>query len=169
MSTINITSDTLLFPMVPRIRKAMLAIFVLLTCMITIPIMATETNQGINMANTMANAMLNMMNAMGFNSQNMLSQPGSTWHQMPWMSTMYGLDGTWLSNNGERLSIQGSQFRLNAGYERMLEGTFEIRGHLLILHQSYFNRTWTYEYALSRGRLALRDIRGQVFLYKKIR
>jgi len=94
------------------------------------------------------------------------------WSRRPWSPPNLGapssLDGVWLSDSGERLTIRGERFRLEAGPGRASEGVLRLRGTLLALYQPGINRTWTYEYAVHEGRLALRDAQGQLFLYRRI-
>ncbi len=77
------------------------------------------------------------------------------------------LEGDWLSRGGERLTIRGSRFRLEAGPDRLLEGVLQIRGKLLALHSPRHRKTWIYEYAEQEGRLALRSTQGPLLLYRR--
>ncbi len=77
------------------------------------------------------------------------------------------LEGDWLSRGGERLTIRGSRFRLEAGPDRLLEGVIQIRGRLLALHSPRHRQTWIYEYAEQAGRLALRSTQGPLLLYRR--
>jgi len=94
------------------------------------------------------------------------------WSGRPWSqpvpTTAPRLNGVWLSDSGERLTIRGGRFRLEAGPGRVSEGMLQLRGALLALHQPRLNRTWIYEYAEHEGRLVLRDAQGQLFLYRRI-
>ena len=78
------------------------------------------------------------------------------------------LNGEWMSENGERLQVHGSRFRLLAGPGREVEGVLYLRNNLLALHSPRHDRTWTYEYAEHRGHLALRDTQGRLYLYTRI-
>ena len=82
-------------------------------------------------------------------------------------STETPLEGDWLGRSGERLTIRGSRFRLEAGPDRLLEGVLQIRGSLLALHSPRHRRTWIYEYAEQEGRLALRSTQGPLLLYRR--
>lgn len=133
-----------------------------------IPNMVTAADQ----RPAIADAMLNMMNAMmGIGSNNSYYAPPYTPQTIPqyFFPTPNHINGIWLSNRGEQLRIQGSRFHLDSGRGRSTTGTLQIRDKILILYNPQFNRRWIYEYAVSNGRLALRNAQGQIFLYKRIR
>ena len=86
----------------------------------------------------------------------------------PTASAKTRLEGDWLSPGGERLTIRGSRFHLEAGPDRLLEGVLQIRGRALALHSPRHRQTWIYEYAEQEGRLALRNDQGQLLLYRRV-
>lgn len=90
------------------------------------------------------------------------------WSRRPWAPSLSALAGVWLSASGERLTIRGHQFRLEAGPGRASTGILQLRGRLLALQQPRSERTWIYEYAVHEGRLVLRDAQGQLFLYRRV-
>jgi len=77
------------------------------------------------------------------------------------------LDGIWQGRSGEILVIWGNRFRIYADTSRFTEGELRIQGNQLWLHNPTSNTTQRYEYAAHEGRLALRDARGQLLLYRR--
>jgi hypothetical protein len=82
-------------------------------------------------------------------------------------SRALALEGSWISNTGERLLLSRDRFRLQSGPSRIAEGLVEMSGNRLALHLPKYNATWVYEYALHEGRLALKDSRGRLYLYRR--
>jgi hypothetical protein len=143
---------------------------------------------------TMADAMLKMMDAMRFRGGERTGTGGTPWGAFAGSAPSWNgaypqdmmnrwsrgawphrsasaaahLNGVWLSESGERLTIRAGRFRLQAGSDRVTDGVLQVRGRRLALHQPRLNRTWIYEFAEHEGRLALRDAQGQVFLYRRI-
>jgi hypothetical protein len=147
-----------------------------------------------NLRFAMANAMLKMMDAMGFLGANRANSgmgnapweapaampwPGvnpqgmmENWRENPWSPPMNaataGIDGAWASNSGERLTLRGGRFRLEAGSGQRIDGIFQLQGARLALYQPRLHQGWVYDYAAHEGQLVLRDAQGQLFLYRRI-
>jgi len=95
----------------------------------------------------------------------MRQMPGAN---MPWFpGSTAALDGVWQGASGEMLEIRGDRFRLAAG-AGYVEGWLRTKGNVLSMRTAQTNTTRTYEYATSQGRLALRDVYGQLLLYRKV-
>jgi hypothetical protein len=94
------------------------------------------------------------------------------WSHMPWgpmsSSARGHLDGTWVSLSGERLTVMGERFHLDAGSGRVIEGVLRIDASHLLLYQPRMRQAWRYDYAEQDGRLVLRDDEGQLFLYRRL-
>lgn len=80
-----------------------------------------------------------------------------------------GLDGVWISNSGERLYIQGSNFYLRPADGRQISGILQIRGRMLMLQNPRLRWSMLYEYAIHDNRLAMRDVHGNLWLYQRLR
>jgi hypothetical protein len=157
----------------------------LLLCAYTVltPVQAADTR-------SMADAMLNMMEAMGRFGRNYMgsgtqdafshawetmvpngappSEPGLETNTPAPLETATNLEGNWLGAGGEQLRIRGSRFQLDAGRSRRLEGLLQTRGKLLALYSPQHRKSWVYEYAEDRGRLALRSAEGQLLLFRRV-
>jgi hypothetical protein len=96
--------------------------------------------------------------------QQMMPGLGSTQGQ-PFSGS--SLNGVWRGRSGDVLVIQGNRFRIYADKTRFTEGELRIQGNQLWLHNPKANHTQRYEYAEHEGRLALRDARGQLLLYRR--
>ena len=79
------------------------------------------------------------------------------------------LDGSWRGKTGELLIIRSGRFRIYQNPERYHEGLIYLDDKYLALRQTTANVIRKYEYAEKEGRLVLRDVRGNLLLYKKIR
>jgi hypothetical protein len=77
------------------------------------------------------------------------------------------LDGMWQGRSGEILVIWGNRFRIYADTTRFTEGELRVQGNQLWLRNATSDTTQRYEYAAHEGRLALRDARGQLLLYRR--
>jgi hypothetical protein len=107
----------------------------------------------------------------------MARQPWGTMNQfpfrMPWpqasaaSSRTARLDGEWRSSTGEHLWVRNGRFHLQSGANRSINGLIAVRGKLLSMYLPRLKRSLVYEFAQYQGRLALRDARGNLFLYRK--
>lgn len=79
------------------------------------------------------------------------------------------LEGSWRGKTGEILVINSGRFRIYQSPERYHEGLIYLDKKHLALRQTAVDVTHKYEYAEQDGRLVLRDARGNLLLYKKIR
>ncbi len=79
------------------------------------------------------------------------------------------LGGIWRGATGDVLVIQGHRFRIhnNDGFYR--DGTFHVRGNLLVTYAPATGVTRHYELAQLGDRLALRDSAGQLFIFDRLR
>lgn len=84
---------------------------------------------------------------------------------LPFVGT--SLDGIWQGRSGEVLVIWGQRFRIYSDSNRFTEGDLRVQGNQLWLHNPMSNTTQRYEYAAHEGRLALRDVNGQLLLYRR--
>ncbi len=79
------------------------------------------------------------------------------------------LDGNWRGRTGEILAIRSGRFRIYQSPERYHEGLIYFDEKHLALRQAKAGVTHQYEFAEEGGRLVLRDTRGNLLLYRKIR
>lgn len=84
----------------------------------------------------------------------------------PWQPT--SLDGIWEERAGGLLIIQGYRFRLYQPHAGHFDGLIQQRGNRIALYNPATGIARPYEFALQRGRLALRDPAGALFLYRQL-
>jgi hypothetical protein len=78
------------------------------------------------------------------------------------------LDGKWQSNSGEVMVIDNGQFRIYRSRSEYRDGRLRLHGRsLLSLQDLNSGNSMEFEYALQNDRLALRDQRGNLLLYKR--
>lgn len=85
---------------------------------------------------------------------------------MPWGQTSLG--GVWEDNQGGVLIVQGRRYRLYSQCRGYIEGGIRLSDNRLELSNDEEGVTQGFEYALDKGRLALRSDDGQVFLYRRL-
>jgi len=127
----------------------------------------------------MADAMSRMMESMGFTgpgaatpSAGALGQAGEAGkrllegfgHAVPGAA----LDGLWEAVGGGLLIVQGGHYRLYAPAGGYVDGVIQVTGQRVRLASAWARFAGEFEYALDQGRLALRDARGQVYLYRRL-
>jgi len=141
----------------------------------------------------MADAMSRMMDAMGlFDSERARQTPGnastdpmsmsdpllpSSWASafreksgdwnIPWTPSQ--LEGIWEGRNGELLIVQGSRFRIYSPQMQRLDGLIQIQGTRLALYNPLNGNAQPFEFSQSGSRLVMRDLAGQVYLYRRLR
>ena len=166
-------------PVRPRSRGAWLA---LLLCLPAVHGLAEETAAG---REAMADAMSRMMSAMGMMGQSAaaaqgagvpggsaLEQAGETGRRLMEDAIRTvpagGLDGLWEASGSGLLIVEGGRYRLYAPYGGFVDGDLEIVGQRVRMSSRRAGFNLDFEYALDQGRLALRDARGQVYLYRRL-
>lgn len=84
----------------------------------------------------------------------------------PWIPTR--LDGVWEGRSGELLIVQGNRFRIYPGTAGFVDGYIQTRGDRLAMYSPADDSARPFEFAESEGRLVLRDVAGQLFLYRRL-
>lgn len=79
------------------------------------------------------------------------------------------LEGIWEGRNGELLIVQGSRFRIYSPRMQRVDGLMQIRGDRLALYNPLDQQAQPFEFGQSQGRLVMRDLSGQVYLYRRLR
>ncbi|MCG6860574.1 MAG: hypothetical protein LJE70_04740 [Chromatiaceae bacterium] len=79
------------------------------------------------------------------------------------------LEGVWEGRSGELLIVQGNRFRIYSPAVQRVDGLMQIRGDRLALYNPLDQHAQAFEFAESQGRLILRDLAGQVYLYRRLR
>lgn len=91
---------------------------------------------------------------------------GMAW---PWVGAAADtLDGVWEGRDGGLLIVRGQRFRLQAAQGGHIEGLIQRRGDRLALYEPTSEATKTYEMAMQRGRMVLRDDAGYTYLYRRL-
>ena len=78
------------------------------------------------------------------------------------------LNGIWQGRSGEILMIRDGHFRIYVSRDRYRQGKLRIRGKTLYMRDPRTNTTNEYEFAIQKGRMALRDAEGRLLLYRRI-
>ena len=78
------------------------------------------------------------------------------------------LDGLWEASGGGLLIVEGGHFRLYAPNGGYVDGDLQVSGARVQMQSRRAGFALDFEYALDQGRLALRDARGQVYLYRHL-
>lgn len=78
------------------------------------------------------------------------------------------LAGLWEASGGGLLIVEGGHFRLYAPDGGFVDGDLEVSGSRVRMVSRRAGFALDFESALDQGRLALRDARGQVFLYRRL-
>jgi hypothetical protein len=162
------------------------AILILLLGCVVVPIMAGE---GTVNRQAMADAMSGMMESMGLfgsggsgsgaASSALPGPTGDSWGQAEEMGRQMmdglnktvpsgGLDGLWEAAGGGLLIVQGSNFRLYANNGAYVDGGIQMNGSRVRMVSRRSRFTLDLEYAQDQGRLAMRDERGRVYLYRRL-
>ncbi|HYN77514.1 MAG TPA: hypothetical protein VES73_06965 [Lamprocystis sp. (in: g-proteobacteria)] len=84
------------------------------------------------------------------------------------VGTGAALEGVWEGAGGGLLIVQGDRYRIYAPNWSAADGTLQVSGNRLQMVNRRANFNLAFEYALDQGRLALRDDRGQVLLYRRL-
>ena len=79
------------------------------------------------------------------------------------------LEGVWEGRDGELLIVQGSRFRIYSPAVQRVDGWMQIRGDRLALYNPLDRHAQPFEFAESQGRLILRDLNGELYLYRRLR
>ncbi len=79
-----------------------------------------------------------------------------------------GLDGLWEAAGGGLLIVQGGNYRLYAPNGAYADGVIQVSGPRVQMVGRRASFTLDLEYALDQGRLAMRDARGRVYLYRRL-
>ncbi len=91
---------------------------------------------------------------------------GGGWDR-PW--TLSRLEGVWEGRDGELLIVQGGRFRIYSRAMQKVDGHIEIRDDRLALYNPATQHTKPFEFAESGGRLIMRGLEGNLYLYRRLR
>jgi hypothetical protein len=86
---------------------------------------------------------------------------------LPWTASR--LEGVWEGRNGELLIVQGGRFRIYSPDMQRVDGLLQIRGDRLALYHQEEEHARPFEFAESQGRLIMRDLQGEAYLYRRLR
>jgi hypothetical protein len=87
----------------------------------------------------------------------------------PWVGPYSdSLDGVWEGRDGGLLIVRSPRFRLQAAQGGHIEGRLERRGDQLVLFEPQTGSRRSYEMAMHKGRLVLRDDAGSTYLYRRL-
>lgn len=79
------------------------------------------------------------------------------------------LEGVWEGRAGELLIVQGERYRIYSPEMQRVNGLIQIRGDRLALYNPLDRRAQPFEFAKHQGRLILRDLAGNLYLYRRLR
>jgi hypothetical protein len=157
--------------------------FLLLLGLVVVPVMAGE---GTVNRQAMADAMSEIMESMGlFGSGSGAAKgdlhgpSGDSWGRVEEMGRQMmdgldktvpsgGLEGLWEAAGGGLLIVQGSNFRLYANNGAYVDGGIQMNGSRVRMVSRRGRFTLDLEYAQDQDRLAMRDQRGRVYLYRRL-
>jgi hypothetical protein len=88
--------------------------------------------------------------------------PGGTWSPSR-------LEGVWEGRSGELLIVQGDRFRIYSPDVQRVDGLIQVREDRLALYNPLDEQAQPFQFAESEGRLVMRDLSGQVYLYRRLR
>jgi hypothetical protein len=92
-------------------------------------------------------------------------EPGGSWPS-GWKPSR--LEGVWEGRDGELLIVQGTRFRIYSRGMQRVDGLIQVRGERLALYNPLNENAQPFEFAESQGRLVMRDLAGQVYLYRRL-
>lgn len=78
------------------------------------------------------------------------------------------LDGIWQGQGGELVLVMYGHFRIYANADAYRDGRYEVRDQRIIMQDPQTGATRAFEFALSEGRLVLRDKDGQLLLFRQL-
>lgn len=78
------------------------------------------------------------------------------------------LDGMWEAAGGGLLIVQGGNYRLYAPNGAYADGVIHLSAQRVQMVSRRAGFTLDLEYAFDQGRLAMRDTRGRVYLYRRL-
>jgi hypothetical protein len=79
-----------------------------------------------------------------------------------------GLDGIWQGRDGEIVLVMYGHVRIYADSENYRDGLYQINENWITLYDPQSGSSKNYEYALSEGRMVLRDENDQLLLYRQL-
>lgn len=79
------------------------------------------------------------------------------------------LEGVWEGRDGELVIVQGERFRIYSPELRRVDGLMRIQGNRLALYNPLDGQARPFEFAEHQGRLIMRDLAGQLYLYRRLR
>jgi len=78
------------------------------------------------------------------------------------------LEGVWEGRDGELVIVQGERFRIYSPERRRVDGLIRIQGNRLALYNPLDGQARPFEFAQQQGRLIMRDLAGQLYLYRRL-
>lgn len=95
------------------------------------------------------------------------NSPAGVGRTAPWTTSR--LEGIWEGRNGELLIVQGNRFRIYSPGMQRVDGLIQTKDDRLALYNPRDEHAQPFEFAESRGRLVMRDLTGQSYLYRRLR
>jgi len=92
-------------------------------------------------------------------------ESGGDW-PMAWRPSR--LEGVWEGRDGELVIVQGERFRIYSPELRRVDGLMRIQGNRLALYNPLDGHARPFEFAEHQGRLIMRDLAGQLYLYRRL-
>jgi hypothetical protein len=77
------------------------------------------------------------------------------------------LDGVWEGGGGDLLIVQDGRYRIYAPQDQYVDGWLQQQAGRVALYNTQDGHSQVFEFATQDGRLALRDAKGQVYLYRR--
>ena len=93
-----------------------------------------------------------------------VSTPAAT----PNLPAQSSLDGIWQGRGGEIVLVMYGHFRIYADSDNYRDGLYQIDDKWLTLYDPQTGSRKSFEYALSEGRMVLRDENDQLLLYRQL-
>ena len=87
---------------------------------------------------------------------------------IPNLSPQSSLDGIWQGQSGELVLVMYGHFRIYANADNYRDGRYEVLDDHIIMHDPQTGAKRAYEFALSEGRLVLRDREGDLLLFRQL-
>ena len=96
------------------------------------------------------------------------NSPASMALQQTYPAGQSTLDGIWQGRGGEIVLVMYGHFRIYADSDHYRDGLYQINENWLTLYDPQSGSQRSYEYALSEGRMVLRDESDQLLLYRQL-
>lgn len=79
------------------------------------------------------------------------------------------LDGLWVAKNGEMLGVKNQKFLWNDGTEKYFTGRLRVKNGLMMADLDGLNTRLRYTYTIKNNQLIMRDKKGVITIYRRVR